>query len=122
MVRLIIAGGRDFADAELLYRKCDALAPSSIEYVLCGMAAGADKLGRKWAINRGHMVKEFPADWNRFNKAAGPIRNSAMALDAAGGLNGGTLIAFWNGKSRGTRDMIFKALDCGLEVYVVRYN
>ena len=57
-----------------------------------------------------------PADWNRLGRAAGPIRNEEMAevSDA--------LIAFWDGKSRGTKSMIEIARRKGLQVAVVRYD
>lgn len=118
--RVIIAGGRNFKDKALLYTKCEqALRGRTVEYVLCGMAPGADKLGHNFAIDHGYKVKEMPADWNRYGKAAGPIRNGEMARDAG---STGILIAFWDGKSRGTRDMIFQALDAGLEVFIIRFN
>jgi hypothetical protein len=60
-----------------------------------------------------HML--FKADWDKHGKAAGPIRNQQMAQEADG------LIAFWDGKSRGTKDMIQKALNYGLETHVYRY-
>jgi len=58
----------------------------------------------------------YPADWNRHGRAAGPIRNEKMAevSDA--------LIAFLDGKSRGTRSMIEIARRKGLQVAVVRYD
>lgn len=58
---------------------------------------------------------EFPADWNAHGKAAGPIRNQQMAQEAD------VLIAFWDGKSRGTKDMIEKATRAGLDMHVYRY-
>ena len=58
----------------------------------------------------------YPADWERHGRAAGPIRNEEMAevSDA--------LIAFWDGKSRGTKSMIEIAMRKGLQVAVVRYD
>ena len=58
----------------------------------------------------------YPADWERHGRAAGPIRNEEMAevSDA--------LIAFWDGKSRGTKSMIEIARRKGLQVAVVRYD
>lgn len=71
-----------------------------VSEVVCGMAIGVDKLGEMWAINRSIPVKEMPADWNRFGKGAGPIRNRDMAIyaDAA--------VIIWDGISEGTRNMI----------------
>lgn len=118
--RVIIAGSRGFKDAELMDRKMKTfLRGVDVEYIISGMAAGADRLGHTWAIDNGYRVKEMPADWNSFGKSAGFIRNSAM-LELAGPT--GILVAFWDGKSRGTRDTIFKALDMGLEVFIVRFH
>lgn len=67
---------------------------------VCGMAIGVDCLGEQWAIANSVPVKEMPANWNKHGRAAGPIRNREMAeyADAA--------IIVWDGKSRGTRNMI----------------
>lgn len=58
-----------------------------------------DQFGESWAEKRGIAVKRFPADWNKHGKAAGPIRNAQMADYAD------TCVAFWDGESRGTKDM-----------------
>lgn len=118
MRRVIIAGGRDFADKALLDSKVTQLwlADKDQDWrINCGMATGADTLGWQWAIDHELLVKEFPANWNQFGKAAGHKRNLQMALD------GDILIAFWDGLSSGTRDMIQTALYQGLEVHVYRY-
>lgn len=59
-----------------------------------------DELARQWANDRGIPAKIFHADWSRFGKKAGPIRNVIVAE------YGDKLIAIWDGKSRGTRDII----------------
>ena len=70
------------------------------EEVICGMARGADTWGRKWAEHHEIPIKEFPADWEKCGKAAGPIRNKQMAdyADAA-------IVFIWDG-SRGSKNMI----------------
>ena len=81
-----------------------------------GHASGADSLGEKFAADHNLQCELHPADWERHGRAAGPIRNEEMAevSDA--------LIAFWDGKSRGTRSMIEIARRKGLQVAVVRYD
>ena len=115
MKRIIVAGGRDFSDRSLMVGKMDFLI-SEGDIILSGMASGADELawdiGNKW----GYKVEEHPADWGNYGKSAGPIRNQEMALAAD------VLIAFWDGKSRGTKDMIEKAVHAGLEIHVYRYK
>jgi hypothetical protein len=121
-VRIIIAGSRSMSDREFLYNSCDRMIGKRVpECVVSGLARGADMLGHNYAVDRGITIKEFPADWNMFGKAAGMIRNSAMARYAADAPNG-MLIAFWDGQSRGTRDMIMKAFDCRLETHVIRFR
>lgn len=116
--KVIVAGCRDFADYELLKEKCDFYLqnkkPENI-VIVSGHASGADALGERYAQERGCELETFPADWKANGRAAGPIRNAKMASVAH------TLIAFWNGKSRGTKNMIDTAKKHNLQVAVVRY-
>ena len=116
--RVIIAGCRDFTDYELLKEKCDFYLqnkkPENIVFV-SGHASGADALGERYAEERGLQLETYPADWKAHGRAAGPISNAQMA-DVAD-----ALIAFWDGKSRGTKNMIDTATKRGLKVAVVRY-
>lgn len=103
MFNVIIAGGRDFKDYELLKEKVDFYLtniPEECIQIISGMASGADTLGYKYAVERGYPCIQFPAKWDIHGKAAGHIRNEEMSRHAD------TLIAFWDGKSRGTKDMI----------------
>ena len=115
--RIIIAGGRDFDDQKMLSEVMSRYPGMLWSDIVNGMCpTGADALGHQYAKQRCMKIHEFPADWDSsFGKKAGVIRNSAMAEFAD------VLIAFWDGKSRGTRDMIYKALQHGLEVHVYRY-
>ena len=116
--RVIIAGCRDFTDYELLKEKCDFYLqnkkPENI-VIVSGHASGADSLGERYAQERGYETEIYPADWKTNGRAAGPIRNAQMATVAD------ALIAFWDGKSRGTKNMIDTATKRGLQVAVVRY-
>ena len=116
--RVIIAGCRDFAAYELLKERCDYYLqnqkPEDI-VIVSGHASGADALGERYAQDRGFQLETYPADWKAHGRAAGPIRNAQMAAVAD------ALIAFWDGKSRGTKNMIDTATKRGLKVAVVRY-
>lgn len=119
-MRVIIAGGRDFDNYELLCQRCDHLLSMQNDItVICGMARGADLFGKRYAEERGYEVVCFPADWDTYGKAAGYRRNAEMAEYAAEGF--GALIAFWNGASKGTKHMIDLAKQKHLSVRVVRY-
>lgn len=115
--KIIIAGGRDFDDYRRLVNVVGSLTRFNKFTLVSGMATGADSLGLRYARQRDiKNVLKFPAEWDIHGKAAGPIRNAAMA-DAAD-----TLIAFWDGKSRGTKNMIDVALSKGLTVHVYQYG
>lgn len=96
-MKVIIAGSRSFNDY-LLLSQIMATVPAS--EIVCGEARGADSLGRKWAEENGIPIKSFPAQWELYGKSAGHIRNREMGDYAD------YLIAFWDGKSKGTKGMI----------------
>jgi len=109
----IIAGSRNFKDKEtFFFSMLDHRA--TVSKVVSGCALGPDTWGEEWAEMEGIEVIRMPANWTDHGKSAGPIRNAEMA-DIAD-----VLIAFWDGESRGTADMIKKALNKGLEVHVYR--
>ena len=113
MYKVIIAGTRDFADYGMLCSFADqTLAGIDDVEILSGGARGADALGERYARERRYALKIFPAEWRKWGAAAGPIRNGQMAGYAD------ALIAFWDGQSAGTRDMIRKAEEKGLRVEV----
>ena len=80
-MRVIIAGGRDFTDYQLLL---DAIqeAQFNIETVVSGGAKGADYLGEFYASEMNLKLNVYNADWERHGRAAGPIRNRKMAENA----------------------------------------
>lgn len=104
MTKVIIAGSRKFDDYQLLKDKCDQIlyGIENIE-IISGGSVGADFLGELYAQEKNYKFRRFLPEWNKYGKSAGPIRNNQMAKSAD------MLIAFWDGKSKGTRDMIKKA-------------
>lgn len=99
METIIIAGTRTFQDFERLVAHCDQLIKGPVE-IVSGGARGVDQLGERYARLRGYPLKRFPADWQQYDKAAGPIRNRQMAAYAD------RAIVFWDGKSKGSKDLI----------------
>jgi len=102
-MKCIVAGSRDFSDRKITFEKLDYLVKEhNITEIVSGTAKGADTMGEQYAEENNIPVKEFPADWNQYGKGAGHIRNGQMAeySDMA--------VIFWDGVSRGTKDMISK--------------
>lgn len=104
MRRVLVCGGRDFADKALLR---DTLAELHIRepfsVVIHGAARGADSLACGWAQARGIETIAHPADWKAYGKRAGHIRNQQM-IDLS---RPDLVVAFPGG--RGTADMIRRA-------------
>ena len=113
MFRVIIAGGRSFKDYDRLCSICDYMLQNQRDIeIVSGTAMGADKLGEQYALERGHKIARFPAKWDEYGRAAGFIRNEEMAKYADG------LIAFWDGKSKGTGHMIDLAKKYNLKIKI----
>ena len=106
-MKTIIAGGRDIHDYEVVL---DAIKESQfpISVVVSGGAKGVDALGERYAEEMNLPLHIYAADWEQHGRAAGPIRNRKMAENAE------ALIAIWDGKSRGTKNMIETAEKKGL--------
>lgn len=118
MFRVIIAGGRDFNNYDGMAACLDRLLKNvndKIE-VVCGMARGADRLGERYAKERGYKVIYMPADWDMDGRSAGFKRNVKMAEYAD------ALVAFWDGKSSGTKHMIETAEKMELDIRVKKYR
>lgn len=118
---VIIAGSRDFASEEhyaLLKRTMDEFVAKNGRpvYIISGGARGADSLGERYAKENSIAVKHFIPDWDKYGKRAGMLRNKDMARNAD------ALVVFWDGASRGTRNMIESAYNLRLEVVLVMYN
>ena len=114
-MKIIIAGGRDFDNynmVEQTMKNLDLL----VTEIVCGCAAGADRLGEKWAINNGIKVTYFPAGWDNYGTSAGFIRNAEMAEYAA------YLVACGDMKISGTKHMIETMKKCGKHGTVVPYK
>jgi len=111
-MKVIIAGGRDITDPNLVLEAIDK-SWFNITEVVCGMARGVDTLGKEWAEAHGIPVKEFPANWSKFHRAAGPIRNAEMAKYAD------ALIAIMKPGSKGTKSMVEIAHKHKLKVFVL---
>lgn len=114
-MRVIIAGSRTIHDYAVIEQAIDE-SGFDMSTVLCGMCKGVDLMGKRWAEESATPVEEYPAEWDQYGLRAGPIRNGLMVAAAD------VLIAIWDGRSRGTVDVIKQALDYPIPVYVVTWK
>lgn len=118
-MKLIIAGSRNFTNYKFIKKWLILMLPvledlKDLE-IVSGHARGVDQLGERFATEHGFKVKQFVADWDKYGKSAGYIRNKQMANYAD------ALIAFWDGKSPGTKMMIDLAKEKGLKTKTINY-
>lgn len=99
--RLVVAGSRDFDDYALLSAELDKLLAGKTNItIVSGTARGADRLGERYAAEHNLRIERFPAEWEKYHKGAGPIRNAKMVQSAD------AVIVFWDNESSGTKNII----------------
>lgn len=121
MFHCLIVGSRNFDNYELLKQKCDYLLQNykDIEIVSDG-ARGADTLAERYAKENNYELRVFKADWDNYGKSAGYIRNDEMhkyiSLFEERGV-----IAFWDGKSKGTSHNFSLAKKYNNKIKIIKY-
>lgn len=113
-MKVLVCGDRNWQDKEVMRRRLASLPLRST--VIHGAARGADRMAGELAPTLGHLVWEFPADWARYGRAAGPIRNRQMLEEGKPHL----VLAFHTDlpSSRGTKNMVETARKAGVPVRV----
>ena len=116
-MRLLCCGSRTYRDRDWIWKILDIENRYPIE-IATGGAPGADALVAQVAKDLGITVTVFPADWKRYGRKAGPIRNAEMLRefvpDRVFAFNHGTKL------TPGTRDMVERAEKAGVIVYIFR--
>lgn len=95
-MRIIIAGGRHLYPT---MSELEAVVPLEATEIVSGGCSGVDTCGEEYAALKGLGCLIMGADWKKHGRAAGPIRNAAMAE------YGDILVLFWDGKSKGSANM-----------------
>ncbi len=117
MIKLIVAGSRNFNNFELLKSKLNfylqRYSKDEIE-IVSGSARGADRLGERYALARQFKLKKFPAQWDVYGKSAGYRRNEVMAKYST------HCVVFIVNNSKGSSHMIDLAKKHKLNLRVVR--
>ena len=121
-MKVLVCGGRDYSNVDRMYQVLDSLfkydeegnADEFISTIISGHARGADQMGEMYAHERDIEVEVYPADWDKYGRRAGYLRNVQMAVEGKPDL----IVAFPGG--RGTAMMIGIGKERGIEVMEVR--
>jgi len=102
-MKIGIIGSRLFNDYDKFLDILRLFSISCSDEIISGGARGADSLAERYAEYYGIPIKVFKADWNKYGKRAGFLRNTDIVKESD------MIIAFWDGQSRGTKDSLDKA-------------
>ena len=113
-IKFALVGSRTFTNYDILKQVMDLARKHGIlKEIVSGGARGADSLAKKYAVENDVPYKEFPAQWDLYGKSAGFIRNK-LIVDYCD-----IVIAFWDGKSRGTKDTIKLVKKAGKKIVIM---
>lgn len=119
-MKVLICGAREWKDYNMIWADLAELSTlHRIDLVIDGQAHGADSLGHLAAVRLGLPTLRLPANWERYGRAAGPIRNRAMLREKPD-----LVLAYhdWFPASKGTKDMVTISRKAGVEVRVRSHN
>lgn len=109
MVRVIIAGSREFNNYKLLEENCNRILFEELELeieditIISGKAKGADELGEYYAKEYGIKIKIYKAEWDKYKRVAGMLRNEEMAKNA-------DYVILFDLGTKGTKNMLEQAI------------
>ena len=117
-IKITVGGCRDFSDSEYIFKCLDEYIKELCDeeiIIISGHCSGVDAIAEKYAEIKGFKTMIFPAEWDKYGRAAGPARNKKM-VEASD-----IVIAFWDEKSKGTKSLINLAKKSGkaLKIYKI---
>lgn len=113
-MRLGVIGSRNFYDYNIVKIKLDRIhLKHPITCIVSGGAKGADSFGERWATENNINKDIYLPDWNKYGKRAGFIRNETIIV------NSDAVIAFWDGKSKGTMNSLDLCEEYGVKYLVI---
>lgn len=116
-MKWVITGGRNIKDVQLVEGHLEDMYKKygKPEMLIHGDCCGVDKISGSWAEKKGISVEKHPADWKKYGKGAGPIRNREMANRCS---KEDICVSLWNGTSSGTKDMLSVCEKKGLKTEI----
>ena len=117
-MKILITGSRDFDEPDKIKEVINSFSSDTI--IIHGAASGADTLADKYGKEKGLEIMPFPADWKKYGRAAGPIRNKQMLVEGKPDI----VYAFYRDKaeSKGTKNMVNQAIKAGIKVIEYESN
>lgn len=112
-MRILVCGSRTWTDGQRIYEALKRFLHEDV-LVIDGGANGADKLGHEAALGLGFRTVRFHANWHKYGRRAGVLRNEKMLNEGQPDL----VMAFWDGASRSTAHMIDISKRAGVRVEV----
>ena len=114
-MRVAVVGSRNYRNRARLYFVLDKYQEEhGLTHIVSGGAKGADSLAEEYAKERCIPYTIYPANWDRYGRSAGFVRNSQIANDCD------AVIAFPLAESKGTRHTMELAEKAGLPVYEIK--
>lgn len=120
MYRIGVGGCRFFSNYLLLQKEMDLflheLQLTDDIVIISGHCRGADIMAEKYAKEREYSLRLFPAKWSEYGRCAGVLRNREIVE------NSDIIIVFWDGKSKGTKNLIDNAISLSKPYKIVYIN
>lgn len=114
-MKVLVCGSRDYTDEAFIFGILDNfLNGQGITEIIAGEARGVDAIAKRYAKSRAILYRGFPAEWDKYGRSAGPIRNKQMLDEGQPDM----VIAFRRAESKGTTNMIRQAQDANIETFV----
>ena len=115
-MRIAIIGSRELnGGEERCYEKICENVPRNCTEIVSGGAGGIDTLAEKYAREHSLLLKKFEPEYGRYGKTA-PLNRNIQIIEYAN-----FVLAFWDGKSRGTAQAIKKCceIDKPIEIFFI---
>lgn len=117
MIRILITGSREWDDVDLIHRVLEEYVGSCDVTLVSGHCpSGADVICENFAYNVGWDVELYPAEWDKYSRAAGPLRNYEMVMNGAD-----VCLAFIRNRSKGATMTAKLAQDTHIETRIFHY-
>lgn len=117
-MKVAVIGSRNFCDRNLVDNMMIEIIRFDGWTLVSGGASGVDSWAEEYADDMGWKKIIFKPDWDKHGKAAGFIRNK-LIIDEAD-----KVVAFWDGKSKGTKSSIDLAVKQNkpVDIYIRNYR